>query len=671
MIKGPIAVGNGLVYTGTDDGSVHAFDMTTGAEVWKLTGNTTIESPSIVLDGTTAYIAGYDGMVLAVDAATGAELWRTDPALNVSRRIAFDAAAKTIYVGGLEAVSYAFDSTSGALKWQVEIGGSQVSVASIVTSDTLYFGALDGLIYALNTADGSTRWTWDSTFDDVGSLAFGNNTIYGPTGIAGNNVFVAIDTGTGGERWRLTSATAPYTAASILGGNLFVGTELGEVMSVAQADGQVNWTFATGNGAPIWTAPSIVGDDLYVVDTEGSLYVVDTATGQEIWRIQLDGGINYSPAITGGVIYIGTWDGYVYALGDGGTEVPAATPIAGTPIPTDTSPEATPAAVTSNAVELLWETNGGPTPLQKSSNATIAPDGNIWVADGGHSQFQIFSPDGTFIEEWGTPGSGDGQFDFLRANSDGDSFGAVAFAPDGSFYVADMGNRRIQHFAADRTFLDAWGSLGREDGQLISPIDIEVDSQGNVFVDDDKRNDVQKFAADGTFLLKFGGFGRDPGQLDFQGWMTIDGEDNVWVADGSNGRIQAWANDGTFLREVSLDGTLGGPGAVAVDEQGRLYVLDNTGMRVVVLDSSYAMIASGSCHLERRTLTTMNGVALDGEGSMYVTDYLEQPLLKYQSGDSGRGSGRRGGGALGYSSQWRDPADVCPGWHVLGGRSWK
>ena len=50
VVKGPLVVGNGLVYTGTDDGSVHAFDMTTGAEVWKLTGNTTVESPSIVLD---------------------------------------------------------------------------------------------------------------------------------------------------------------------------------------------------------------------------------------------------------------------------------------------------------------------------------------------------------------------------------------------------------------------------------------------------------------------------------------------------------------------------------------------------------------------------------------------------------------------------------------------
>ena len=155
-VQGGVVVGNGLIYAGTDDGSVHGFNMATGAEVWTLTGNTGVESPSIVLDGATAYIAGYDGMVLAVDAATGTEIWRTDPAFEVAgRRIAYDSETKSLYVPGVGAVSYAFDSTNGALKWETAIGAPQTSVTSVVAGDTLYFGAGDGLLYALNTADGS------------------------------------------------------------------------------------------------------------------------------------------------------------------------------------------------------------------------------------------------------------------------------------------------------------------------------------------------------------------------------------------------------------------------------------------------------------------------------------------------------------------------------------
>ena len=387
FVNGPVVVGNGLVYAGTDDGSVHAFDMTTGAEVWKLTGHTTFASPTIVLDGMTAYIAGYDDMLLAVDAATGNEIWRTDPALNVSRLVAFDAESKTLYVGGRDPVSYAFDSATGQLKWQVDITAPQKSVASIVIGDTLYFGATDGMLYALNTADGSIRWTWDSTFEMVRSLTYANNTIFAPATSARNFAFVAIDASTGVERWRLSSTKGEYAAAGVVDGNIILGTDIvGEVISVSQMDGRVNWTFAPGSRG-FRAPPAIVGDMVYVADKEGSFYALDAVTGQEIWRLQLDSWVDYDPAITDGVIYIGTMAGSVYALGDGGTELPAATPAAGRATPSaplwtesgkeqsaesPASPEASPGPATVEAdMELLWGMDGGDGGLDGQGNVYV------------------------------------------------------------------------------------------------------------------------------------------------------------------------------------------------------------------------------------------------------------------------------------------------------------
>ena len=43
-----------------------------------------------------------------------------------------------------------------------------------------------------------------------------------------------------------------------------------------------------------------------------------------------------------------------------------------------------------------------------------------------------------FVSRWGTKGTGDGQFDF----PDG-----ITEAPDGSVYVVDSGNDRIQKFS--------------------------------------------------------------------------------------------------------------------------------------------------------------------------------------------------------------------------------
>ncbi|MBC8253231.1 MAG: hypothetical protein H8E35_04290, partial [Ardenticatenia bacterium] len=66
---------------------------------------------------------------------------------------------------------------------------------------------------------------------------------------------------------------------------------------------------------------------------------------------------------------------------------------------------------------------------------SVAPDGTVYLADRGNHRIQRFSASGQFLGKWGSYGSGDGQFD---------GAGGVAVAPDGTVYVADCGNDRIQ-----------------------------------------------------------------------------------------------------------------------------------------------------------------------------------------------------------------------------------
>ena len=280
-------------------------------------------------------------------------------------------------------------------------------------------------------------------------------------------------------------------------------------------------------------------------------------------------------------------------------------------------------AAASDRLTLLWVTTGGPTPLQLNYNATFAPDGNIWVADGAHSQFQIFSPDGAFIEAWGTSGTGDGQFNFTRPNSNGDSFGAVAFAPDGSFYVADTGNRRIQHFAADRTFLNAWGSFGGADGQFSSPLAIAVDADGLVYVGDDRREDLQVFNADGTFVRKFGGSG-DP---EFQGLINLQPDGTIWGADGDQHLLHQWRTDGTLLRTIEVINGDGAPVIVTgvdIDAAGNLIVKDAEDRRLLLLDPNGVLLAEWEPEYG-------GFVLLDDTGALYMNN-PSGAFAKYQRG---------------------------------------
>ena len=64
------------------------------------------------------------------------------------------------------------------------------------------------------------------------------------------------------------------------------------------------------------SAPTIAHSVVYVVSHDGSLYALNRSTGELIRRYQIDASVVSSPAVLDGVGYVGTWDGYVYAIGD-------------------------------------------------------------------------------------------------------------------------------------------------------------------------------------------------------------------------------------------------------------------------------------------------------------------------------------------------------------------
>ena len=73
-------------------------------------------------------------------------------------------------------------------------------------------------------------------------------------------------------------------------------------------------------------------------------------------------------------------------------------------------------------------------------------DGRIYVLDAGNARIQVFDRDGTYITQWGRPGSAAGEFDFVVGGGQ-NLAGSVAVDGDGFIYVADVFNQRIQKFA--------------------------------------------------------------------------------------------------------------------------------------------------------------------------------------------------------------------------------
>ena len=125
-------------------------------------------------------------------------------------------------------------------------------------------------------------------------------------------------------------------------------------------------------------------------------------------------------------------------------------------------------------------TGNGPDTFNRPSGVVVAPNGNIFVADGhgGDSNARIvkFSKDGKFIKAWGKLGSGPGEFDTLHG---------IAMDSQGRLFVADRGNNRIQIFDQDGKFLDQWT-------QFSSPTSIFIDKNDTIYVSDNTSNATRR-----------------------------------------------------------------------------------------------------------------------------------------------------------------------------------
>jgi sugar lactone lactonase YvrE len=170
---------------------------------------------------------------------------------------------------------------------------------------------------------------------------------------------------------------------------------------------------------------------------------------------------------------------------------------------------------------------------------SVDPEGNVWVTDGvgregkGHQVFK-FSPDGKVLMTLGKPGVAGSGPDEFNAPS------AVQVAPNGDIFVADghggNTNARIVKFDKTGKFIKAWGKKGSAPGEMDGPHTLAMDSRGRLFLGDRGNNRIQIFDQDGNFVDQWAQFSRPSG-------VYIDKNDVIYVADSESGSVNKTRTD--------------------------------------------------------------------------------------------------------------------------------
>ncbi|NJD69712.1 MAG: PKD domain-containing protein [candidate division NC10 bacterium] len=290
-------------------------------------------------------------------------------------------------------------------------------------------------------------------------------------------------------------------------------------------------------------------------------------------------------------------------------------------------------------------------------DVAVAPDGSLYIADGGNHRIRRVGPDGMITTVAGT-----GYWGFS-----GDSGPAtqatlywpsgVAVASDGSLYIADSGNRRIRRVGPDGiittmagtgALLGSSGDSGPATQATFSAVGgVVVAPDGSVYIGDSYR--IRRVGPDGIITTVAGtglaGFSGDGGPATLAtlrgGKVAVAPGGSLYIADTDNYRIRrvgpngiittvagagwfGYRGDGGPATQAHLDWTYD----VAVAPDGSVYLIDYNRVRRVGLDGIITTIAGKGTNgfsgdggpATAATLYSPYGLAVAPDGSFYIAD---------------------------------------------------
>ena len=286
--------------------------------------------------------------------------------------------------------------------------------------------------------------------------------------------------------------------------------------------------------------------------------------------------------------------------------------------------------------KIFGSTGNGEGQLSAVRGIAVAGDGSIYVADSQNHRVQKFSSEGEFLLSWGSYATVD------SGNAPGGTFNepwGIAIGPDDLVYVADTWNHRIQVFNADGKFITMWGmpGLAEQPDQFWGPRGIAVDDSGLVYVTDTGNNRVAVFSSNGEFQTQFGTNGINPGEFDEPVGIAVDGNGLIYVVDTWNQRIQVFERTDenyAVVKEWSVSAWFGqsinNKPFIALDAEGNVFVTDPDGYRVLEFDPSGNFIRGwGAPSSGIDGFGLPTGIAVDASGRVWVSDAENNFVLRF------------------------------------------
>ena len=333
------AVVDGIVYFGSHDGNFYALNANDGSVKWTfktegekrfsaygIHGNLPKDSlfvdpwdfwlSSPVVNETSIYFGSGDGYFYALNKKDGSEKWKfkTGAVNHSSPALAFG----NVYFGSWDTYMHALSAETGTEVWKFQTGidtdiYNQTGITSspVVNGDILYFGCRDANIYAVNAHSGDLVWKkfnnrgWIS----VTPVVYDEKVIYAS---GSSRSFVALNKMNGDSVYKFKTA-AFFSSPAVVGTTLYYGDFNGFIEAMDINTGKVKWSYQI---------PTSIEDPLHFLNADKSFnqdafqkYLEKYEGDKSVLQLRFSlGAMLSSPVVKDGSVYIGSTDGYFYAL---------------------------------------------------------------------------------------------------------------------------------------------------------------------------------------------------------------------------------------------------------------------------------------------------------------------------------------------------------------------